>query len=979
MGQLHNANYVVDPFSLKGGKYMKKAFHKLLSAIVSFMLVITASFVPGLFNLSIANAAGSYEADSGVYELLGTSTNDHTDAYYIWEHDGMIFVAVTVNVNENQLNDIQMNGISADSIDYLGKSVLLKVYATGDLGGTPILDVAPPAKTSNNPNSWVIAGFDASNLPSSFLLSVLTPGGHAITNVSYTVKGALDVYHEYPPTSPELDETQSFGSNTLGGIATGTYTFNPAPTLGFEYTSVDLVIDGVVVATAVEGTALTYPFEDGTISVSESGVITLTLTKTSSKTYDFIYSYQLSDYLLTIVYEYEDGTSAATDYTETLNYQDPYSVVSPSITGFTPDVATVSGTMPAMNRTVTVTYTAIDYSFTFDPNWGSEVNEVRSFNIGGSVTPPTFTRDGYTFTGWTTDEAGLNLYVDGFTNLSAGDKTVYAQWSAIDYTFTFVPNWGSEVDVDRTFNIGGSVTPPTFTRTGFTFTGWALDAEGTMPYTQFTNLPSGDKTVYAQWSQNDYNFTFDPNWGSEINVIQSFNFGGSVAGTTFTRTGYTFTGWTTDEAGLIAYTGGLTNLPAEDIYVYAQWTAIDYDFTFDPNFGDGANVVQTFNVGGSVAGTTFTRTGYTFAGWTTDEAGLVAYTGGLTDLPAEDIYVYAQWTAIDYDFTFDPNFGDGANVVQTFNVGGSVAGTTFTRTGYTFAGWTTDEAGLIAYTGGLTNLPAEDIYVYAQWTAIDYDFTFDPNFGDGANVVQTFNVGGSVAGTTFTRTGYTFAGWTTDEAGLVAYTGGLTDLPAEDIYVYAQWTAIDYNFTFDPNFGDGANVVQTFNVGGSVAGTVFVREGFTFDGWTLDEAGLIDYVGGLTDLPAEDIYVYAQWAEVLGEEDETFVLHFVTNMPGLSFTDVVFSAGDAIVPPAPTMEGYVFLGWFIDEEFEELFDFTNMPASDVTVFADWGEVLGDDDEIPQTNDTAQRSLAFFLFILGLLAITVVKKEEELAE
>jgi uncharacterized repeat protein (TIGR02543 family) len=885
---------------------MKRISHKLLSLVMSFMLVITASFMPGLFNLSIANAAGNYEADSGVYELLGTSTNDHTNAYYLWQKGNTIFVAVTVNVNQNQLNDVQMNGVSANSLDYLGKSVLLKVYQTGDMSGVPILDVAPPQKTSNNPNSWVVAGFTMNNIPSSFLLSVLVPGGHAITNVSYTVKGALDVWNEYPPTSPELDGDQSFGSNNLGGIAPGTYTFNPSPTLGFEYESVRLEIDGVVVGTAVAGVPFSYPFADGVLSVSALGVITLQLNQASAKEYDFFYVYALSDYLLTIVYEFEDGTTAAPDHTQTLNYQDPYSVVSPTITGYTPDIATVSGTMPASNRTVTVTYTAIDYSFTFVPNWGSEVNVIRSFNVGGSVTPPDFTRDGYTFTGWTTDQAGMNLYVAGFTNLSAENKVVYAQWAAIDYTFTFVPNWGSELNVDRTFNIGGSVTPPDFTRTGFTFTGWALDAEGTQPYTQFTNLPSGNKTVYAQWSQNNYSFTFDP------------------------------------------------------------------------NFGDGDNVVQMFNFGGSVAGTTFVRTGYTFAGWTTDEAGLVAYTGGLTNLPAENIYVYAQWTAIDYTFTFDPNFGDGANVVQTFNIGGSVAGTSFTRAGFTFAGWTLDEEGLVAYTGGLTNLPAENIYVYAQWTAIDYTFTFDPNFGDGENVVQVFNVGGSVAGTSFTRTGYIFQGWTTDEEGLEPYVLGLTNLPPTNIYVYAQWTAIDYTFTFDPNWGSEVNVVQIFNVGGSVAGTVFVRDGYTFEGWTLDEAGLIEYEGGLDNLPAEDIYVYAQWAEVLGEEDETFVLRYITNMEGLSYLDVVFKAGDSITPPVPSVEGYNFLGWFTDEEFDVLFaDFGNMPARDVTVFADWGEVLGDDDEIPQTSDSGLRSLAFFLFILGLLSITVIKKEEDL--
>ena len=815
---------------------MKRFYHKLLSSIVSFMLIITASFVPELFNFSIANAnvSGPYQADSGVFELDGISTNDHTDAHYLWENSGKIYVAFTVlhrsvgNILGIEINDLNITNY------YEFPSSSTNLYITDSASGTVLLDQSSAGKVGTGYH-WVVAEVQLPNgVPRFIDLTVRIRGnGHTIEDIRYTVVGALEVYNEYPPTSPVLDESQSLGTNTLGGIAAGSYTFNPTPTLGFEYTSVVLEIDNVVIGTAVVGSPFSYTFADGTINVSESGVITLVLTKASAREYDFIYSYQLSDYLLTIHYEYEDGSTAFDDHTATLNYQDPYSVVSPTLAGYTPSLSTVSGTMPASNRTVTVTYTAIDYTFTFVPNWGSVLNEVRSFNVGGSVIPPVFTRDGYTFKGWTSDQAGLNLYVDGFTNLTVGNKTVYAQWEAIDYTFTFVPNWGSELSVDRIFNVGGSVTPPVFTRTGFTFTGWSLDVEGTQTYTQFSNLTSGNKTVYAQWSQNNYSFTFDP------------------------------------------------------------------------------------------------------------------------------------------------NFGDGANVVQMFNFGGSVAGTSFTRLGYTFDGWTLDEAGLIPYTGGLTNLPAENIYVYAQWEAIDYTFTFDPNFGDGANVVQSFNVGGSVAGTTFTRLGYTFDGWTLDEAGLTPYTGGLTNLPAENIYVYAQWEAIDYTFTFDPNFGDGANVVQGFNVGGSVAGTVFVREGFDFVGWTLDEEGLIDYEGGLTDLPAENIYVYAQWAEVLGEEDETFVLRFVTNMPGLTYFDIVFSAGDSITPPAPVVEGYDFLGWFIDEEFSELFeDFDNMPARDVTVFADWGEVLGEEEEIPQTSDNFNRSLAFFLFILGLLATTLVKKEEE---
>ena len=216
-----------------------------------------------------------------------------------------------------------------------------------------------------------------------------------------------------------------------------------------------------------------------------------------------------------------------------------------------------------------------------------------------------------------------------------------------------------------------------------------------------------------------------------------------------------------------------------------------------------------------------------------------------------------------------------------------------------------------------------------------------------------------------------------DEAGLIAYTGGLSNRPAQNIYVYAQWEAIDFTFTFDPNFGTGANVVQPFNIGGSVAGTTFARPGFTFVGWTLDEAGLVAYTGGLTNLPAQNIYVYAQWGEVLGEDESPtlFTLNFVTNMDGISFPPVLFEKGDSVTPPKPTKEGYIFLGWFMDEEFSEEFDFSFMPENDVTVFADWGQVLGEDDEIPDTSDDLLSPLAFLLFIIGLIAVIFFKKEE----
>ena len=60
---------------------------------------------------------------------------------------------------------------------------------------------------------------------------------------------------------------------------------------------------------------------------------------------------------MTINYVYRDGSKAAESHIETILYGKDYSVTSPKISGYTADKLVVSGTMPADNRTVTVTYT----------------------------------------------------------------------------------------------------------------------------------------------------------------------------------------------------------------------------------------------------------------------------------------------------------------------------------------------------------------------------------------------------------------------------------------------------------------------------------------------------------------------------------------------------------------------------------------------------------------------------------------------
>ena len=77
---------------------------------------------------------------------------------------------------------------------------------------------------------------------------------------------------------------------------------------------------------------------------------------TLTKDTEYDVHYTRTEYTLTILYQYADGTTAAETYTATLNTGGAYSVVSPVIEGYRTDLTIVEGIMPARNVTVTVIY-----------------------------------------------------------------------------------------------------------------------------------------------------------------------------------------------------------------------------------------------------------------------------------------------------------------------------------------------------------------------------------------------------------------------------------------------------------------------------------------------------------------------------------------------------------------------------------------------------------------------------------------------
>ena len=135
----------------------------------------------------------------------------------------------------------------------------------------------------------------------------------------------------------------------------------------------------------------------------------------------------LQKYNLTINYKYADGTEAKPTHTGSLTYGSSCSVASPLITGYTADKLTVSGSMPDSDVTVDVTFTAKDYTVTYESNGGSTVpSQTVKYNETANK-PADPTKSGCTFAGWYTEEKLTNKY--DFATPVTGNIALYAKWT----------------------------------------------------------------------------------------------------------------------------------------------------------------------------------------------------------------------------------------------------------------------------------------------------------------------------------------------------------------------------------------------------------------------------------------------------------------------------------------------------------------------------------------------------------------------
>ena len=558
----------------------------------------------------------------------------------------------------------------------------------------------------------------------------------------------------------------------------------------------------------------------------------------------------------------------------------------------------------------TIILVKLKNKLTIKPNGGtyngstSDTTSTKECGEKTSLSIPT--REGYRFNGWTLSNgsgasgsiASTAAVATTFTHCNSGatldfdadgdtidsyspvtvNSTVTAKWTACNYNIAFNANGGSgtmanmsSVPYDKTVTL----TANAFTRTGYSFKGWATSASGSKVYNDkasvknLTTTNGGTVTLYAVWEINSYTLTVKPNGGTwnskttDSTITQNYQTSYTVADAT--RTGYRFNDWTKSGTGTFDTDTNKWTYGAGNGTLTAKWLANEYKVVYNANkpsnatnnvTGSTATSDHVYDVAKNLTANGFSLVGHSFNGWNTKTDGSgTSYSNqqsvkNLTATHGGTVNLYVKWRAHTYSVVYNKNkpstasssvTGTMANSSYTYDVSSTLRTNTYKLTGWIFQGWNTKADGSgTHYDDGATvkNWTTTDggsITLYAQWIPITYTLKYDSNSSYFTNAEIT---GGGSSTTLTYDVDYTVEDYTGDPNNFNCNT---------DNYIFTHWnTKYDNSGTsFKP--GDNAVNLTTTN-NGTVTLYAYYKVQYRVHHYLQDSDGTYPTIPDYTDI-----------------------------------------------------------------------------------------------------------------------------------
>ena len=707
-------------------------------------------------------------------------------------------------------------------------------------------------------------------------------------------------------TAENYKITYETNGGTFNGTKVESYDYGVGATLSTNVTKTGYTFEGWYTNSNLSGTAVTK------IGTTETGDKTFYAKWTAKSDVSYTIRY----------YKVNTTTKLANDTNVTgRTFNASETINAKTITGYTISGSnTQTITHDAYNKTYTFYYTANTYNVTYNGNGntgGSTANSTHTYDVAQKLTTNGFIKTGYTFAGWATTANGEKVYSDGqsVTNLaSAQDETVtlYAKWTGVTYYVKYDANGGTGT-MDNTTHVYGTASAlraNTFTRTGYTFGGWATSANGEKVYdngasvSTLNSTSGGTTTLYAVWNaKSDVSYTiryYKVNTTTKLAediIVTGRTFNASETIIAKTIAGYTISGSNTQTITHDAY---------NKTYTF-YYTANTYTITYYST-NTTAYTTQSIKYASSYSlPTAPTKTGFAFVGWSQDENNTSEWSSGTQTCSGNKSW-YAVWkkTWNFYDTSSTASESEAKYYQYNCDVSQSYTKANPARSGYTFLGYTwngsatgTDiTASVSAGSSNTTVTSSQDSIAkfYAVWQASKQESDTRSETGSTTDTI-TYDGNGKTGGSTSDTT-----------VNITIYYSS----------VYVRSYNIRYNYDLSKNSGGvdyGSWTLSTKTETGrtrsaTLANNGFSKTGHDFSKWAEGSANGTQYSAG-ANYTGESTTFYAIWTK------SSYTVTLNTNSGTINAGNVTsYTYGTGVtLPTNVTRSGYTFNGWYASSDF----------------------------------------------------------------